>query len=129
MIDVLIIALLAIGAGFVVVGTIGVLRFPDLPTRLHAVAKADNLGLGFLLVALILDVVAHPDDGSSPTGVSLKLLLIWLLALLASAANSHLLAGHHRRSPLGRESAIPDASSPDRRCTDGYPDPPRRSNG
>ena len=72
MIDVLVIALLAIGAGFVVVGTIGILRFPDLPTRLHAVAKADNLGLGFLLVALIIDVVAHPDDGSSPAGVSLK---------------------------------------------------------
>ena len=104
-IDAVVIGLLAVGALFVVVGTVGLLRFPDLATRLHAVAKADNLGLGFIAVALIVDVVARPDDDSSPLGVAVKLLLIWLLALLGTAANSHLLAGHERRSRRVRDAA------------------------
>lgn len=105
MIDVVVIGLLAVGACFVVVGTVGLLRFPDLPTRLHAVAKADNLGLGFIVLALVVDTVARPGD-ASPLGVVLKLVLIWLLALVGSAANSHLLAGH------ARQREVPDAVEP-----------------
>lgn len=104
MIDALVLALLFVGTVFIVVGTLGLLRFPDLPTRLHAVAKADNLGLGFIVAALIVDVFSRPDDGS-PLGVALKLVLIWLLALLGTAANSHLLAGH------ARAAEFPDAAT------------------
>ncbi|MDP3890329.1 monovalent cation/H(+) antiporter subunit G [Nocardioides sp.] len=85
---VLVIALLAGGAGFVVVGTVGVLRFPDLPTRLHGVAKADSLGLGLVTAGLVL----HALTLGGGAGVAAKLVLIWLLALLGTAANSHLLA-------------------------------------
>lgn len=101
MIDIVIIALLAIGCGFVVVGTLGLLRFADLPTRLHAVAKADNLGLGFIVVALIVDTIARSGDATSgvavTVGIVAKLALIWLLALVGTAGNSHLLARSHRR--------------------------------
>ncbi|MCJ1708368.1 monovalent cation/H(+) antiporter subunit G [Microbacterium sp. VKM Ac-2923] len=110
MIDVIVFALLAVGTFFVVVGTVGLVRFPDLPTRLHAVAKADNLGLGFIVAALIVDVSTRPDDGS-PLGVALKLVLIWLLALLGTAANSHLLAGHARARELSG-AKTPRAPSP-----------------
>ncbi|GAB3059430.1 cation:proton antiporter [Sediminivirga luteola] len=92
--DIVIIALLAAGTAFVAVGTVGLLRFPDLATRLHAVAKADNLGLGLIVAALVVHVLREasaPDDPAG-WGVALKLLLIWLLALLGTAANSHLLA-------------------------------------
>jgi multicomponent Na+:H+ antiporter subunit G len=41
-------ALLLVGAFFFFAGTVGLLRFPDVYTRLHALAKADNLGLGFV---------------------------------------------------------------------------------
>ncbi len=105
MIDAVIIALLAIGCAFVVVGTLGLLRFPDLPTRLHAVAKADNLGLGFIVVALIVDTIARPGEATSGPGVVVgivaKLALIWLLALVGTAGNSHLLARSHRRRDRG----------------------------
>lgn len=97
MIDVVIIALLAVGGLFVVVGTLGLLRFPDLPTRLHAVAKADNLGLGFIVVALIVDAFARPEPEASAVGIVGKLVLIWLLALVGTAGNSHLLARSHGR--------------------------------
>jgi len=46
-------ALLA-GAGFAVVGAVGVLRFPDVLTRMHAASKAGALGSGFCLAAVAL---------------------------------------------------------------------------
>ncbi|MEH3088400.1 MAG: monovalent cation/H(+) antiporter subunit G [Microbacterium arborescens] len=97
LLDTAVIALLVIGCAFVVVGTLGLLRFPDLPTRLHAVAKADNLGLGFIVAALVLDAVARGGDGPAVVGVAAKLVLIWVLALVGTAGNSHLLAGSARR--------------------------------
>ncbi|MDP3892699.1 monovalent cation/H(+) antiporter subunit G [Nocardioides sp.] len=78
-------AVLAVtGCLFFAAGTVGLLRFPDLHSRLHAVTKADNLGLGLVLAALV------PQADSPAT--ALKLGLIWALALLASATSSHLLA-------------------------------------
>ena len=38
------------GAFFFLAGTVGLLRFPDSLTRLHALTKADNLGLGLVVV-------------------------------------------------------------------------------
>ncbi len=77
-------ALLWIGAGFFLAGTIGLLRFPDVYARLHALAKVDNLGLGFIALGLAL----RADSLAS----ALKLLLVWLLALFASATISYLIA-------------------------------------
>lgn len=75
---------LVAGAIFYVVGTIGLLRFPDIYTRLHALAKVDNLGLGCILAGLALQ--------AESAAVAFKLLLIWPLALLASAVIGYLIA-------------------------------------
>ena len=83
-INILTILLLLAGAFFFLAGTIGLLRFPDVYTRLHALTKADNLGLGLLLAGLAL-------QAESWTVVA-KLLLIWLLILLASSSVAHLVA-------------------------------------
>lgn len=96
LVDLLVLVLLVPGVLFVVAGTVGVLRLADLPTRLHAVAKADNLGLGLIAAALVVHALA---TGAGP-GVVAKLVLVWLLALLGSAVNSHLLA----REPEGEQS-------------------------
>lgn len=45
---------LLVGAGFVLVGAIGVLRFPDVLTRMHAASKAGAIGSGFCLAAVAL---------------------------------------------------------------------------
>lgn len=84
LIEVLQALLLLAGALFFLIGTIGLLRFPDVFTRIHALTKADNLGLGLTVFGLLPGV-----DGVWP---ALKLLLIWLLALIASAANGQLIA-------------------------------------
>lgn len=76
--------LLFAGAGFFFAGTIGLLRFPDVYTRLHALTKADNVGLGLMVAGLALQAESWAGVG--------KLLLIWLLVLLASASVAHLVA-------------------------------------
>jgi multicomponent Na+:H+ antiporter subunit G len=84
--------LLLIGGIFFFAGTVGLLRFPDVYTRLHALAKADNLGLGFIMLGLLL-------QASSPATV-LKLILIWLLALAASATVGFLIARRARQNGI-----------------------------
>lgn len=83
----------AAGVVFFVAGTIGLLRFPDSMSRLHALTKADNLGVGLVALGLL------PQMRSALDGF--KLALIWLLVLLASAVVSQLLARaiHTRESP------------------------------
>jgi multicomponent Na+:H+ antiporter subunit G len=76
--------LVCLGALFFIAGTVGLLRLPDLFSRLHALTKADNLGLGLIMLG-ILPQVGGPLQG-------LKLLLIWLLVLLAGATGAHLIA-------------------------------------
>jgi multicomponent Na+:H+ antiporter subunit G len=78
------------GAGFFFAGTLGMLRFPDVYSRLHALTKGDNVGLGMTVLGLALQA-----DSLAVVG---KLVLIWMLVLLAGATASHLIA----RSSLRR---------------------------
>ena len=82
----------AVGAGalFFLAGTVGLLRFPDSLTRLHALTKADNLGLGLVVVGLL----PHVDS----VAVGLKLACIWLLVLLSAATASQVIARTLRSS-------------------------------
>lgn len=84
MIETLSTLLLCLGAFFYFAGTLGLLRFPDIYSRLHALAKADNLGLGCILLGLALQ--------AETLASALKLLLIWPLALAASAGVSYAIA-------------------------------------
>ena len=54
--DVLTLSAVAAGAFFFCAGTVALLRFPDSLTRLHALTKADNLGLGLIVLGLMLQV-------------------------------------------------------------------------
>jgi multicomponent Na+:H+ antiporter subunit G len=79
----------AAGAFFFLAGTVGLLRFPDSYTRLHALTKADNLGLGLVVLGLL------PQVDSVMAG--LKLVAIWLLVLLSGATASQLVVRAIRR--------------------------------
>jgi multicomponent Na+:H+ antiporter subunit G len=87
--DLLSAAFLLTGALFFVAGTVGLLRFPDVYSRLHVLAKVDNLGLGFLLLGLL--------PRAQSIASALKLVLVWMLALMASALVSLLIARRARR--------------------------------
>ncbi len=62
--DVVSAVLLLAGGFFFLAGTVGLLRFPDVYTRLHALTKVDNLGLGFVVLALILSCAQRPSARS-----------------------------------------------------------------
>ncbi|SFB86299.1 multicomponent Na+:H+ antiporter subunit G [Marinospirillum celere] len=76
---------LAFGVGFLVAGTLGLLRFPDVYARLHALTKADTLGLGLVCMGLALQAPS--------LAMALKYLLIWVLMLMASSIGATLVAG------------------------------------
>jgi multicomponent Na+:H+ antiporter subunit G len=75
--DLFTIVMVSLGGLFFLAGTVGLLRFPDTLTRLHALTKADNLGLGLVVLGLLAQT-------SWPLG-ALKLIALWLLALLSGA--------------------------------------------
>lgn len=83
------------GAFFYLAGSVGLLRFPDALTRLHALTKADNLGLGLIVLGLLPRVDSLADG--------LKLLVIWLLVMLSSADAGQLIARAARRA-AGRKA-------------------------
>jgi multicomponent Na+:H+ antiporter subunit G len=91
--DILTIVAISVGAIFFLAGTVGLLRFPDTLTRLHALTKADNVGLGLVMIGL-MPRVAWPFD-------ALKLVLVWVLVLVASAVSSQLIARKVRREERG----------------------------
>ena len=89
LLDLFSIVAIVAGAFFFLAGSVGLLRFPDAYTRLHALTKADNLGLALVVIGLLpqMDSVL----------AALKLVLVWLLVLLSGAAVSQLIARAARR--------------------------------
>jgi multicomponent Na+:H+ antiporter subunit G len=77
------------GAFFFLAGTVGLLRFPDVLTRLHALTKADNLGLGLIVLGLL-------PYGGGVFG-ALKLVSVWLAVQLSGAIATQLIARRVRR--------------------------------
>ena len=88
MLELLAAALIALGTVFFIAGTVGLLRFPDIFCRLHALTKADGLGLA--LIALGVALLA------ADAGQIFRIVLIWFFVAVASATCGHLLAAHAR---------------------------------
>jgi multicomponent Na+:H+ antiporter subunit G len=86
-----IVTIVAVSASvfFFFAGTVGLLRFPDTLTRLHALTKADNLVLGLMVLGLF------PRAESLRDGI--KLICVWIIVLLAGATVSQLIAYAARR--------------------------------
>jgi multicomponent Na+:H+ antiporter subunit G len=78
------------GIVFFVAGTVGLIRFPDTASRLHALTKADSLGLGLIVLGLL-----PMADGVLG---ALKLVLVWLLVLLSGATVTQMIAERLRRA-------------------------------
>ncbi len=85
------VAALVFGLFFCIVGVVGVLRMPDIYTRLHASGKVATLGLFGLLVGT---AILMPE-------VSLKTLALGLFVLVASPVTTHAIAAsEYRRKDL-----------------------------
>lgn len=82
--DLLTYVLTGAGMAFFFAGTAGMIRFPDTLSRLHALTKADNVGLGCLTFGLAFQAPDWAMVG--------KLGLVWGLALLAAGTTAQLVA-------------------------------------
>jgi multicomponent Na+:H+ antiporter subunit G len=93
-------AIVLLGSLFMVIGALGVVRMPDVFTRLHAASVSDTFGLGLVLVGLIL------VGGLSLVSVKLAFLLAFLFftgpVATHAVARAALDAGVKARDEEGR---------------------------
>ncbi len=99
MLDVFSWLFISTGAFFIVAGALGVLRFPDFYTRLHAVSVCDTIGAGLLLTGLMFQ--------AGLSLVTVKLLLILYFMIFTGPTSTHILAEaalQGRLEPLMKDS-------------------------
>lgn len=89
LIDLLSIFLFMMAIPFFMGGSLGLIRFPDIYTRLHALTKADNIGLGLVVAGSVL----LADNWAAV----FKLVLIWLAVQFSSTTSCYLVAGAARK--------------------------------
>ncbi|ENH97601.1 monovalent cation/H+ antiporter subunit G [Gracilibacillus halophilus YIM-C55.5] len=112
MTNILILLLLVIGTFFILSATIGVLRFPDVYTRLHASTKAATLGISGIMIGAFLFLNAEFQI------VSGKLILGIIFVLLTAPISAHMIgrAAHHTGvKPWGRDQEAQDEYADDYR--------------
>ena len=85
-----------LGCLFVLTGSVGVLRFPDFYTRMHAASVTDTLGATFVLGGMAL------FEGL--TFNSFKLMMIWIFLFITSPAASN--AAAHAALTAGLEPLL-----------------------
>jgi multicomponent Na+:H+ antiporter subunit G len=79
--DVVAVLLLAVGMFFHVVAAIGVLRMPDFYTRLHAISKAETMGVVLTLLAVAV--------WAGPSLTAVKVLFVAIFLFLANPTSTH----------------------------------------
>ena len=94
-VDVLSWFLLVVGGTFVLAGGIGIVRLPDVFTRMHAAGVADTMGAVMILLGLIVQSGFHIG--------TFKLLLLTVFLLFIGPSSTHALA----------EAALRDPARPD----------------
>jgi multicomponent Na+:H+ antiporter subunit G len=89
-----------LGTGLIVVAGIGIVRMPDLPTRMHASSKAGTLGAILLLVGV---AIAYMD-----TAIVWRVVLIVMFLSLTAPVAAHMIAraGYRSGVPLTPETVI-----------------------
>jgi multicomponent K+:H+ antiporter subunit G len=119
LIEIVVSFFLLLGAGFALIGSIGLARLPDFFTRLHGPTKATTLGVGGMLAASITWFSARAES------LSLHELLVLIFLFITAPVGAHLMAkaALHLRvrslvevpEPFARTSREPvDGDTPDR---------------
>jgi len=125
MAELIVSALIVIGGFFGLVGSFGLLKLPDLMTRLHAPTKATTLGVGGVLVASMVYFSAVEGQ------ISWHELMISLFLFITAPISAKMIAKaylHVHKTPAdlpptgrpyGRSNF--DAPPPDDEVLDGFP--------
>ena len=104
MIEVLTSIILVLGSLFCLLAGVGMLRLPDLLTRMHAATKAGTFGAGLILIA---EAVFYHD-----TGITLRALAAIVFLLLTAPVAAHLIgrAAYHSGIKLSKQTWIDELS-------------------
>lgn len=108
--DVLVVACLVIGTAFNCLGIIGLLRFPDVYTRMHATTKMTTFGSAFTALSVIIYGAAQfigTGDGQYVT-LAVHTLLAALTLAVTNAIGSHAIARGAHRSGIKPVQAVVD---------------------
>jgi multicomponent Na+:H+ antiporter subunit G len=84
LIQIIIIFFLVGGLFFYAVGVIGLIRMPDVFTRMHATTKCDTMGAGMIFIALII--------WQGMSFISLNILVILIFIWLTNPTAAHYIA-------------------------------------
>lgn len=103
-------ACIVVGALFMLVGSYGLLRLPDMMTRLHAPTKATTVGVGAILVASMLHSLSISGK------LSVNELLITFFLYGTAPISAHFMA----RAYLHTQCKDPQAELPDTCCQCGW---------
>lgn len=107
------IVLFVISMFFMLVGVLGLHRFPDVYTRLHAATKATTFGSIFLMIAVIVySIMRLTEVDGENSGAFMQLIGMTVFALLAllltNPTGAHAIARAARRSGVKPEQAVVD---------------------
>jgi multicomponent Na+:H+ antiporter subunit G len=97
LLDAFTVIMTASGLLFFLAGSIGILRFPDVFCRLHALTKADNVGLGLIVFGVLPQVASIFD--------AFQIIFIWLLVMVAGAVGCYLVA-NQAEEDLSKKAAV-----------------------
>lgn len=84
MVDIIVGILLIIGAFFALVASIGLIRLPDVYSRMHAASKAGTVGSGLMMIALAIS--------SADAATAIRSMAGLLFFILTAPIAAHLLA-------------------------------------
>jgi len=103
--------LMIIGAGFMFIAGLGVLRMPDLFIRMSCSTKGATLGVGFILLALAVNF--------GELGISARVAATIIFVTLTAPAGAHMIgrAGYIVRVPLWKQSVIDQLCDRYDRCS------------
>lgn len=100
-------ALILTGAFFLLVGSFGLAKLPDMMRRLHGPSKSTTLGIGSLLVASMLYFAVAGGT------VSFHELLITIFLFLTAPITAHMIAKAHILRAHTERDALPPTGRPD----------------
>jgi len=100
--------LILVASFFLLVGSIGLVRFPDFYMRLHAPTKASTLGVGGVLLASMLVSLVHGRPGIAE-------LLITLFVFVTAPVSANLMAQAALHLRLASRAPVPRDAVPERR--------------
>lgn len=111
LLNIIIIILITLGVLFFLGTTVGLLRFPDFYTRMHAAGKGDTLSTILILVSLALFQLHHLSPDSLLVGF--KIIFIAILIFIASPTATHALmdAGYEANIEPWRNQETPDLTA------------------